>query len=158
MASRLTRWLAIPLENSMKIKYVGLKTDGETAFIHLTNLTWFPGDSHEVDNKHAPRLLAHPDVFEQDIDAVTATTSTKTVATTAAGSVDSTKLTLTPGAKVEDPKPVSITLPDGTDKVVEGLTKEELHALAKELDLQVHFATGPVKLIAALVEAFPVKG
>lgn len=148
----------------MKIKYVGAKTDGETAFIHLTGLTWFPGDSFEVDNKHAPRLLNHPDVFERDTEQVQTQTKVQTLAPVqkpvtapAAGDVDPNKLTLTPGATVENTKPVTITLPDGTAKVIDGLSKEELHALAKSLEVKIHPASGAAKVSAALLEAFPVK-
>lgn len=144
----------------MKIKYVGAKTDGETAFIHLTGLTWFPGDSFEVDNKHAPRLLNHPDVFERDTEQAQAKVLApvqKPVTTPAAGDVDPNKLTLTPGATVENTKPATITLPDGTAKVIDGLSKEELHALAKSLEVKIHPASGAAKVSAALLEAFPVK-
>jgi len=144
----------------MKIKYVGAKTDGETAFIHLTGLTWFPGDSFEVDNKHAPRLLNHPDVFERDTEQAQAKVLApvqKPVTAPAAGDVDPNKLTLTPGSTVENTKPATITLPDGTAKVIDGLSKEELHALAKSLEVKIHPASGAAKVSAALLEAFPVK-
>jgi hypothetical protein len=142
----------------MKIKYVGAKTDGETAFIHLTGLTWLPGDSFEVDNKIAPRLLAHPDVFEQDTGQVAAVVVSPVVIAPVAGAIDPTTLTLTPGATVESIKPAAITLADGTSKVIGGLTKEELHELAKELGVKVHPASGAPKVTEALLAAFPVKG
>ncbi|WP_294767245.1 hypothetical protein [uncultured Rhodoferax sp.] len=50
----------------MQIKYVGAKQDGETAFAEKTGITWFPGDSHAVDDKVAARMLNHPDVFAVD--------------------------------------------------------------------------------------------
>lgn len=47
----------------MKLKYVGLKLDGEAAFERDTGLVWMPGDEHEVTEALAVRMLAHPDVF-----------------------------------------------------------------------------------------------
>lgn len=49
----------------IKIKYVGVKADGERAFQHDTGIEWFPGDVHEVKEEHAANMLRHPDVFEQ---------------------------------------------------------------------------------------------
>lgn len=49
-----------------QIKYVGVKEDGETAFVHETGITWYPGDSHAVPEKVAERMLRHPDVFAED--------------------------------------------------------------------------------------------
>jgi hypothetical protein len=49
----------------VKIKYVGLKTDGERAFKELTGIEWFPGDVKEVSDEHAKVMLRHGDVFAQ---------------------------------------------------------------------------------------------
>lgn len=49
----------------VKIKYVGVKTDGERAFKADTGIEWFPGHEHEVSEEHAAKMLRHPDVFEQ---------------------------------------------------------------------------------------------
>lgn len=52
----------------MKIKYVGVKADGETAFALETKIErWMLGDSHEIaDAELAARMLKHPDVFALD--------------------------------------------------------------------------------------------
>src|SRR3990167_1459719 len=52
----------------MKIKYVGLKTDGETAFASEVGIAkWMPGDSVEITNPAVvSRMLKHPDVFAED--------------------------------------------------------------------------------------------
>lgn len=117
----------------MKLKYVGLKPDGETAFKDKTGFTWFPGDSNEVKDDLAAAMLKHPDVFAVD------------------------------DGKQEEPKQEvhtaapSITLADGTVKELEGLDKEQLHDLAKELGVTVHHASGAQKVIEALVAAFEPK-
>lgn len=60
---------------------------------------------------------------------------------------------------VEPPPPQSIIrLPDGMTRILDDLSKEALHDMAKELRVKVHPASGPAKVIAALVAAFPVKG
>jgi hypothetical protein len=50
---------------TVKIKYVGVKKDGERAFKADTDIEWFPGDVHDVDSKVAEQMLRHPDVFVQ---------------------------------------------------------------------------------------------
>ncbi len=150
----------------MKITYVGVKEDGETAFAHLSGIErWMPGDSFEVKDSVAARMLQHPDVFAQD----ETTAQTKALqapvnkpaevhtSTSLAAAVDPGALSLAPGAVVENPVPVSITLADGTVKVLDGLDKPALYELTKELGIKVHPASGPAKLIAALQEAFPAK-
>lgn len=60
---------------------------------------------------------------------------------------------------VEPPVPQSIIrLPDGMTRILDGLTKEALHDLAKELRVKVHPASGAPKVTEALLAAFPVKG
>lgn len=49
----------------IKIKYVGLKQDGERAFKEHTGIEWFQGDEREVSEEHAAMMLRHPDVFAQ---------------------------------------------------------------------------------------------
>lgn len=55
----------------MKIKYVGVKDDGETAFSGETRIAvWFAGDEHDIaDEALAERMLRHPDVFERADEA-----------------------------------------------------------------------------------------
>lgn len=56
-----------------QIKYVGAKSDGETAFGELTGgIVWLPGSTHPIDNQVAGRLLQHPDVFARDEDTASA--------------------------------------------------------------------------------------
>jgi hypothetical protein len=120
----------------MKIKYVGLK-DEETAFSHKTGIVWTPGAVHEVaDKAMCVQMLQHPDVFAEDTEG----------ATLADGTVAKEQ-----GDKVR----TTITLADGTVKDLVDLDKEALHALAKELNVQVHHAAGPAKVIDALFAAFP---
>lgn len=47
-----------------KIKYVGLKTDGERAFAEKTGIVWMPGDVHDVSAAHAALMAPHDDVWE----------------------------------------------------------------------------------------------
>lgn len=49
----------------VKIKYVGLKQDGERAFMEHTGIEWFHGSEHEVSDENAGMMLRHPDVFER---------------------------------------------------------------------------------------------
>jgi hypothetical protein len=155
----------------MKIKYVGVKQDGETAFSHLSGIElWLPGDSFEVKDSVAIRMLQHPDVFAVDDSetqpvanaaapqAVKAPAkSSEPVLKPEGSAIDPASLSLAPGAVVENPIPLSITLPDGTVKVLDGLDKAALYELTKELGVKIHPASGPAKLIAALQEAFPAK-
>lgn len=154
----------------MKIKYVGAKIDGETAFANLSGIErWMPGDSFDVKDGVATRMLQHPDVFaladSETVPQAKATAPQITLAPAASQAapaadekaVDPGVFSLAPGAVVENPAPVSITLADGTVKVLDGLDKPALYELTKELGLKVHPALGPAKLIAALQEAFPAK-
>ncbi len=47
----------------MKIQYIGIKRDGETAFKHDTRITWYPGDVNDVQDSIGVLMLRHPDVF-----------------------------------------------------------------------------------------------
>lgn len=57
----------------MKIKYVGVKQDGETAFSPTTGITWFPGMVEEVASAIAVKMIQHPDVFERVEDGAAPT-------------------------------------------------------------------------------------
>lgn len=107
-----------------RIKYVGTKDDGESAFSRETQITWFPGDSHDMTDAMAARMLQHPDVFAPD----------------------------------EATFELAIKLGDGTVKVLDGMDRAELHALAKDLSLGVHHNAGEKKVIDALLDAFPLDG
>lgn len=147
-----------------KIKYVGLKQDGETAFSRDTGITWFQGDSHEVPDGMAKRMLQHPDVFALDDEQPKAEPS---------------KVTLQPAAKVVTPAtvaaqtnvepvtetqvstaPANITLAPGKEVKPEAetvdltaLDKEALHALAKERGVKVHHNAGAETVRKAMAEA-----
>lgn len=115
----------------MKLKYVGVKLDGETAFSGETKITWHPGDEHDVDDKLAQKMLNHPDVFALADDA---SESSSIVATTEQ----------------------KITLPDPEGEIdLAALSVDELKTLATSLDVKVHHAAGKEKVIAALMAAFP---
>lgn len=135
----------------MKIAYVGVKLDGETAFIDKTGITWMPGDVFEVANDVATKMLQHPDVFAK-VEEKPAKSAAKADNTNSVSNV-----TLTPGAKVEPSavKPEYVLyLKDGATKVLDGLEKDELQALAKELGVKVHHQAGAAKVIEALQAAF----
>ena len=104
----------------MQIKYVGLKPDGETAFSKEPGAPaiWLQGDSYDVPEAIAKRMLQHPDVFKLDDGAATKTE--------------------------EQSKPEEI------NDEFSGLTKEQLHALAKERGISVHHAAGAAKVAEAL--------
>lgn len=55
-----------------------------------------------------------------------------------------------------EPKAV-MRLPDGTVRILDDLTREQLHDLAKELRVPVHPMTGIHKVTDALLAAYPVK-
>jgi len=112
----------------MKIKYVGSKDDGETAFSREPGAPaiWLKGDSHEVSETLAKRMLQHPDVFAMDDDSA---------------------------IKAKDkPKANQETADEFS-----GLTKEQLHAMAKELGVEVHHAAGAAKVTEALRAATTTK-
>lgn len=126
----------------MKIKYVGLKLDGETAFAREAGITaWMPGDSIEISNPGvAHRMLQHPDVFAVDEAETTSKKPAKGNETPpVAGG-----LTLAPGALVKAAK-VDLDTMD----------KADLHALAKERGIKVHHAAGAETVRKALKAAQP---
>lgn len=134
----------------MKLTYVGTKSNGSTAFKAQTGITWFSGDSHDIKDDVAAKMLKHPDVFKL-AEAFPAAQEPKVP------SVDTTGMTLAAGSKVEAPaKPAHVLhYQDGTTKVLDGLEKEELHALAKQLEVKVHPNAGAATVAAKLAEAFP---
>ena len=48
-----------------KLRYIGLKVDGERAFIERTKICWMPGDEHDVSVEHAKLMLPHTDVWSR---------------------------------------------------------------------------------------------
>lgn len=106
-----------------KLKYVGLKEDGETAFHERTGIPrWMPGDAHNITEAAlVARMLQHPDVFalvtEEDAPAasvslsagraaskpakVDAATSTNPIAPTTVANPDAgAGMSLAPGGTV----------------------------------------------------------
>lgn len=134
----------------MKLKYVGLK-DEETAFSPETGITWTPGSSHEVPDNLAKRMLAHPDVFALDA----AKPAPVKAATQAPPPPPPPPASSAPAVN-EVKGEFVIGAPDGP-LVLDGMDRDTLMALALESGLKPHPNTGAAKLMAALVEAFPVK-
>lgn len=125
-----------------KIKYVGLKTAGEQAFIEDTKLEWFPGDSHEVSAAHAEKMIKHPDVFALADEPV--------------GLADAKPAAVTP-PPTDKVVCTLIELPDGSPLDIAGMDKAALQALAKTHGVDVHHSAGAAKVAEALQAAFPVK-
>ena len=122
----------------MKIKYVGVKLDGETAFANESGIAlWLDGDSHEVKDALAAKMLKHPDVFALD-DAIKAAEPVQ-----AAQEVKALDLV----AMAEAGFPASGLTP------LESMTKEQLQELAKAKDLKVHHNAGIESLIKAIKAA-----
>lgn len=81
-----------------RIKYVGLKEDGETAFASECGIERFmPGTHQVVDDTLAAKMLKHPDVF-----ALADAKEHATLAATQAPAAPVPTGTLAPGAKVGD--------------------------------------------------------
>lgn len=156
----------------MKIKYVGVKEDGETAFSRETGITWFPGTCEDVTVAMAAKMLRHPDVFAEDVAEVTApaaplapiapitlqpldkatqpldkATVSTIDAAAIAGAAISQAITLAPGAVIDN-TPTATALPD-----LDTLTREELHALAKTRGIKVHHSSGAAAVKAAILAA-----
>lgn len=126
----------------MKIKYVGLKEDGEAAFSDETQITWLPGSVQDVPLAIAQRMLKHPDVFAVDNEPL----MDKQIG-------NDWKIPLSDGTLV----PLQlIMLPDGVMHALDDKDKAELHAMAKAHGVDVHHNAGADKVITALVAAFPV--
>jgi hypothetical protein len=105
----------------IKIKYVGVKVDGETAFAAQSGIErWMKGDSFEVPDGIATKMLEHPDVFQRDVAIKKAAAPTPTAAPTPAPTpapspaptpapsappVDTSGVTLAPGKEVATAKP-----------------------------------------------------
>lgn len=125
------------LKQSYNIRYVGTKTEGETAFSPATGITWYPGSEHPIPSSIALRMLQHPDVF-QDVDnpkktpqALAAEEATAKAAMPTVGAFNLMDL-LPPGAK--------ITLPDGTHIEIPGGTQAQHLAAAAGTDAVVRTA------------------
>lgn len=119
----------------MKIKYVGVKLDGETAFASESGIAvWLDGDSHEVKDAVAAKMLKHPDVFALDeaIKAAEPVQVVKVAESVVIAEAGIPPLGLTP---------------------LESMTKEQLQELAKAKDLKVHHNAGIDTLIKAIKAA-----
>ena len=113
-----------------KIRYVGQK-EHETAFESVTGVAWSAGQVQDIDTKHIEAMLRHPDVFalaDADVGLTDAGTDTQWA-----------------------------TAPDGTHLLLSDMTKEQLHACAKQYGVAVHHQSGAPKVIEALQSAFAVK-
>lgn len=137
----------------MKIKYVGLKEDGETAFSNLSGIDrWLIGDVNEVKDDVGKKMLQHPDVFELVDDLVEV--ANISIHQTDPADIDASGLTLEPGAVVQTQPQALITV-NGNVTDLTDMDGNELKALAKELKVAVHHASGAAKVIEALQAAFP---
>ncbi|MBQ0917449.1 hypothetical protein KBW71_03270 [Hydrogenophaga aromaticivorans] len=152
----------------MKIKYVGLK-GFEDAFKGESGKTWGPGVEHDIEDAGlCARMLKHPDVFAL-VDGVpvkepeSLTLTDVVVVDTDVGTVGE-QIPDEPGnEQVSTQEPVSVE-PAGKHVMqtssgplaLDGLDKDTLKALAKELDIAVG-NSGEEKIRQKLAEAFPVK-
>lgn len=107
----------------MKIKYVGLKADGESAFSSESGVAlWMIGDVHDIkDTAVAGRMLKHPDVFA-----------------------------LAEESDEKKPDAEEKTDENKNDDGLDALDKAALLQLAKDKGLTIHHASGEDKIRAAL--------
>ena len=119
----------------MKIKYVGVKLDGETAFAGESGVAlWRTGDAHEIKDGVATKMLKHPDVFELDEDIKVA---------------EPVQV-----VKVAEPVIVSeVVIPALGLTPLESMSKEQLQELAKSKNIKVHHNAGIETLIKAIKAA-----
>jgi len=111
----------------MKIKYVGVKLDGETAFASESGIAlWLAGEVHEIKDAVGAKMLKHPDVFALDV-------------------AQSTKAA-EPDAAID---------PASADLLV--MTRDELKERAKSLGLDVHHNAGIPTLVRAIQVAEATK-
>ena len=116
----------------MKIKYVGVKLDGETAFAGESGIAlWLDGDSHEVKDTVAAKMLKHPDVFALD-DAMKAPEPVQV------GQVAEPVVMAETGISASGLTPL------------ESMTKAQLQELSKAKDIKVHHNAGIDTLIKAI--------
>ena len=110
----------------MKLKYVGLKENGCTAFSKESGVPlWNIGDVHDIkDTALAGRMLKHPDVFA-----------------------------LAEESDEKKPAAEAQTDENKTDDGLDALDKAALLQLAKDKGLTIHHASGEDKIRAALREA-----
>ncbi len=68
-------------------------------------------------------------------------------------------LDLTGKAFATEPPPPGFVMrmPDGMPRILDGMSRESLHDMAKELRVAVHPMSGAPKVIAALIAAYPLK-
>lgn len=95
-----------------KLKYVGLKKDGERAFQDKTGIEWFPGTVEDVPAALATQMLKHPDVFAL------------------ADAADVTLAEAKPAAVVDQTNNPGIPA-WAKDGIAAGLTDEQLQSLAE---------------------------
>lgn len=150
----------------MKIKYVGLK-QFEDAFKGDTGVTWGPGVEHDIEDAGlCARMLKHPDVFALVDGAAVKEPEALTVADAVTvipvddkqddDQDDASDTGHVPNAE-EQPKAQHIMQTSSGPLALDGLDKDTLKALAKELDIAVG-NSGEEKIRQKLAEAFPVKG
>lgn len=144
----------------MKIKYVGLKSF-EDAFKGETGKTWGPGVEHDIeDDGLCARMLKHPDVFAL-VDGAAVKEPEALIADVVDEPIpvepDHEQVATPEGDKGhEEPAGKHIMQTSSGPLALDGLDKDTLKALAKELDIPVG-NSGEEKIRQKLAEAFPVK-
>lgn len=143
----------------MKIKYVGLK-GFEDAFKGETGKTWGPGVEHDIEDAVAARMIKHPDVFAlvdgvpvKEPEALTVQPADEPIPV----DPDHEQVAAPEGDKgPEEPAGKHVMQTSSGPLALDGLDKDTLKALAKELDIAVG-NSGEEKIRQKLAEAFPVK-
>lgn len=128
--------------STAKIRYVGLKQE-ESAFSNVTGITWAQGTVESVDIKHVAAMLNHPDVFELAEESIGGLADAKP----------------TPAAPVTIPTLGEAAVGEAASSTdpLDAMTREELHALAKERGIKVHHSSGAAAVIKAIRDVQPTK-
>jgi len=113
-----------------RIKYVGLKDGGESAFADESGIArWMPGDTRDVSPDVARRMLKHPDVFAPaDTGTATPGAALSSVAPAPAAPVPApaSTPTIAPGAEIPAADPIA------------GLDDAGVRAFANEQGLKIN--------------------
>lgn len=140
----------------MKFRYIGLKEDGERAFMDKTGIEWMPGSEHEVnDPSVAADMQRHPTIWERIDGAPIALASARQPAVNTSATVNDQEVDddadAAEKARLATMEPLHTIKVEEGDLVLDGMEAPELHALAKKLGVKVHHAAGAAKVRDALV-------
>lgn len=145
-----------------KIEYVGAKERRQDT-VAGTGIVWVgKGDVKEVPDVAVPRLLKHPDIWRIAELAAQKKPQQKTNEQSPTGDSKPEGAGGSEGGEGGDGKGdgeggAHVILTSEGPLVLDGMDRDTLMALALESGLKPHPNTGAAKLMAALVEAFPVK-